>query len=147
MKFSRPAKLVTSLLLAVFLLTSAGALLGYAWCVGDDGHVEVSYATGRDCCDDGQGQDSSEQYVVPTVSQASGDSCGLCLDFSAQRGEAVFFKRAKRTSMVSLAPLSANSSLPSALQSIKLVVVDFLPQPPLRIAQAILSLRTVVLLN
>ncbi|MCK4507463.1 MAG: hypothetical protein KAU27_02910 [Desulfuromonadales bacterium] len=147
MKFTRSAKIVTFLLLAVFLLTSAGNLLGYAWCVGDDGHVEVSYATGRDCCDDGQEQGATEQYDVPTISQASGDSCGLCLDFSTQQCEAVFFKRIKRTSTASLVPLSANNSLPSAMQSVKLVAAVPLPQPPLRVAQAILSQRTVVLLN
>ena len=31
MKFTRSSKLVTSLLLAAFLVTSVGALLGYVW--------------------------------------------------------------------------------------------------------------------
>jgi hypothetical protein len=147
MKFNCSSKLVTSLLLATFLVTSAGALLGYVWCVGDDGHVEVSYASDMNCCGDRQRQRAANQYDIPSISQASGDSCGLCLDFSAQQDEAVFLKRTKRASTVSPDPLSPNHSLANAMHGIELVAVSLLLQSPPRIAQAILLHRTVVLLT
>jgi hypothetical protein len=145
MNFTYSSKLVTSLLLATFLVTSAGVLLGYVWCVGDDGHVEVSYSSAVDCCGDDQKQRAVDQYDVPSISQTNGDPCGLCLDFSAQQGEAVFLKRTKRASSVSLDSLSPNHSLSSARQDVKLVAVNSLSQPPPRVAQAILFHRTVVL--
>ena len=147
MKFNRSSKLVTSLLIAAFLVTSVGALLGYVWCVGDDGHVEVSYTAGNDCCGDDHVQSSTKQYDGPSISQNSADHCGSCLDFSVQQCGAVFFKRIKRTSLVSLEPLSQNNSLPSAMQSIKLVATNHFRHPSQRIAQAILFHRTVVLLS
>ena len=146
MKFNSSSKFVTSLLLATFLVTSVGALLGYVWCVGDDGHVEVTYTVGGDCCADGEEQGTANHYDGPSITQASGDHCGSCLDFSAQQCEAVFFKRIKRTSLVSLDPVSPNNSLPSTMQSIKLVA-SLLPQPPPGVAQTILFHRTVVLLT
>lgn len=147
MKFNRSSKLVTCLLLTAFLATSVVALLGYVWCVGDDGHVEVNYTAGIDCCGDSHVQSTADQYDGPSISQASAEHCGSCLDFSAQQCEAVFFKRIKRSSLVSLEPLSPNNSLPSAMQSVKLVAANHFRQPSLRIAQAILFHRTVVLLS
>ena len=147
MKSTCLSKLVTILLLAAFLVTSVGSLFGYAWCVGDDGHVEVSYATGNGCCDDDRKQGAANQYDVPSVSRSSGDHCGLCLDFSAQQSEAVFFKRVKRTSMVSVEALPQISSIPNIIQSIQLVADNAVSQLPPRIAQTILAHRTVVLLN
>ena len=147
MKFTRSSKLVTSLLLAVFLVTSVGVLLGYVWCVGDDGHVEVSYTAGNDCCGDDHVRSSSKQYDGLSISQNSVDHCGSCLDFSAQQYEAVFFKRLKRTSLVSLELLLPSNSLPSAMQSVKLVATNHFRHPSQRIAQAILFHRSVVLLS
>jgi len=147
MKFNRSSKLVSSLLLAAFLVTSVGVLLGYVWCVGDDGHVEVNYTAGTDCCADSHVESPDDQYDEPSISQANTDHCGSCLDFSAQQCEAVFFKRLKRTSVVSLEPLSSNNSLPSAMQSVKLVAVNPFRQPSRRVAQAIMFHRTVVLMS
>ena len=147
MKLVYSSKLVTSLLLVAFLMTSVGTLLGYAWCVGDDGHVEVSYATGSGCCDDGHELSSAIQYDTPSLSQASDDHCGLCLDFTAQQSDAVFFKRFKKTLTIPVETLSSNNSSLSIIYSTKLVVDAPLPQPPPRIAQFLLVHRTVVLLN
>jgi len=147
MKFTRSSKLVTSLLLTAFLVTSVGALLGYVWCVGDDGHVEVTYTAGSDCCADGEVQRTAKHYSGPSISQANSDHCGSCLDFAAQQGEAVFLKRIKRTSVAPVEPLSLANSHPSAMHSIKLVAGSILPQPLPVVAQAILFHRTVVLLT
>jgi len=147
MKFNRSSKLVSSLLLAAFLVTSVGVLLGYVWCVGDDGHVEVNYTAGTDCCADGHVKRPADQYDGPIISEANTDHCGSCLDFSAQQSEAVFFKRIKRNSLVSLEPLSLDNSLPSAMQSVKLAAANHSRQPSLRIAQAIIFHRTIVLLS
>ncbi len=147
MKFNLSSKFVTSLLLAAFLVTSVGALLGYVWCVGDDGHVDVSYAAGNDCCAGDEGSGTANHYVGPSISQADSDHCGSCLDFAVQQCEAVFLKRIKRTTVAPLEPLSPKNSHPGAMQSIKLVAGSFLPQPPPGVAQAILFHRTVVLLT
>ena len=147
MKFNKSAKLVTSLLLAAFLVTSVGALLGYVWCVGDDGHVEVSYTTGTNCCDDDQVHGTAKHYDELSISQSNSDHCGSCLDFAAQQCEAVFLKRIKRTTVAPIEPLSPNNSHPAVMQSLKLVAGSFLPQPPPGVAQAILFHRTVVLLT
>lgn len=141
------SKLVTSLLLTFFLVMSTGTLVGYAWCLGDDGHVEVSYATGDNCCGDGQESGDSDNYTTPSLIQPNGDDCGLCLDFSARQSEAVFTKRVKRASTPSIETLTPNNThLQIALSSPK-TANAFTVQAVPRIAQAILAHRTVVLLN
>lgn len=147
MKLTPSTKLITSLLLATFVLMSAGTLFGYAWCVGDDGHVEVSYVPGDGCCDGELSRSATQTHNRPGFSQASDDGCGLCLDFSTQQSDAVFLKRLKRSLTPSADALSPKSFFPGITQSLKLTVSCLAAQSPPRIAQAILAHRTVVLLN
>ena len=146
MKSYCPSKLATLLFLAVFLLTSLGTF-GYAWCVGDDGHVEVSYATEDGCCSEGQDREYGIKYESPGLSRLSGQDCGLCLDFATPQNEAVFFKRIKRTTTVVLEPLSPGSPFIKVLPGNQLVARTLASPKVLRIAQAILAHRTVVLLT
>lgn len=147
MRLLRPSRIVTVLLLSAFLLTSTGNAFGYAWCVGGDGHVEVNYVNDEECCvgdDSARGLKSSG---VIEISQFDGKPCGLCLDFSAQQGEAVFFKRLKRTSTISIASFSPGCPPSTAIKVAIRSAAGVAPQALPRISSDILAHRTVVLLN
>lgn len=146
MKSYCPSKLATLLFLAVFFLTSLGTF-SYAWCVGNDGHVEVNYATEDVCCGVNKIRESGIKYESPGLSRLSGQDCGLCLDFATPQNEAIFFKRIKRTTTVALEPLSPSSSFIKILPDNQLVARKVAFSKKLRIEQAILAHRTVVLLT
>ena len=128
-----------------FVMASAGTVFGYAWCFGDDGHVEVSYSSGVVCCDEDLENRTADRYIVPTISQSSADSCGSCLDVSTPQCGAVFLKRLKQVSSTSVATVSTNIFSPKMVQgapwSAKLTSLS-----P-RVSPTILAHRTVVLLN
>ena len=136
---------MTYLLLATFLVAGAGTLFGYAWCFGDDGHVEVNYTKGVSCCSEDLENRSADRYVTATISQSSGDFCGSCLDVSTQQCGAVFLKRLKRASTASVAILTANFFSPKRVQGSPWVA-RLTPLSP-RVSPTILAHRTVVLLN
>lgn len=140
------SKLATFLLLTTFLVASVGTVFGYSWCVGVDGHVEVSYVKDSGCCVNDTESRPADKYSVPGVSQLNGDSCGLCLDFTAQQYDAVFLKRVKRLSTVSVETLPANLVPPGVKQSSQLIQGRLVSLPP-RVSQTILAHRTVVLLS
>jgi hypothetical protein len=139
-------KFVALLLLPAFLIASAGDMLSYAWCLGDDGHVEINYVTSNGCCDSNLETSHIVRPNVSTLHQSSNNHCGSCLDFSAQPNEAVFSKRLKRISSGSIA-ITSNGFPPISAQDAKLVVGNLASQTPTRISQTILAHRTVVLLN
>jgi len=141
------SKIAAFLLLPAFLIASAGDMLGYAWCLGEDGHVEINYVTSNGCCDSNFENSHSARPDVATLHQSSDNHCGSCLDFSTQPNEAVFSKRLKRTSSGSINAISSNSFPSISAQNAKLVVGNLASQPPPRISQTILAHRTVVLLN
>ena len=145
MKYRYCSKLVTYLLVTTFLVASAGTVFGYAWCFGDDGHVDVSYSNGGGCCDEDLEKRTADRYAVPTISQLSGDSCGSCLDVSAQQCGAVFIKRLKRVSITAVATLTANSFSPKMVLGAPWVARLASLSP--RVSPTILAHRTVVLLN
>ena len=147
MKLISFTKFVAFLLLPAFLIASAGDMLGYAWCLGDDGHVEIQYVTSNGCCDSNLENSHSVRPDVATLHQSSDNHCGSCLDFSTQPNEAVFSKRLKRVSSGSIKIISSNSFPSISAQNVKLVVSNLASQPPPRVSQAILAHRTVVLLN
>lgn len=139
------SKLVTCLLLTTFFLASTASVFGYAWCLGDDGHVEVSYSKGSGCCDPEPGKLPVARHIVPTITQSSDNFCSSCLDFSVQTCDAVFTKRVKRVTPPPVALLNARVFSPKVVQSTPwdVKLTSLLP----RISQAILVHRTVVLLN
>jgi hypothetical protein len=145
MKYRYCSKLVTYLLLATFLVAGAGTAFGYAWCFGDDGHVEVNYSKGGGCCEEDLEKRTADRYAVPTISQLSGDSCGSCLDVTAKQRGAVFFKPLKRVSTPSVATLSENLFSPKMVLDApwRASLTSLSP----RVSPTILAHRTVVLLN
>ncbi len=147
MKLITFSKIAALLLLPAFLIASAGDMLGYTWCLGDNGHVEVKYVTSNSCCDTNFEDSHSVRPGVATLHQSSDNHCGSCLDFSTQPNEAVFSKRLKRVSSDSINTISSNSFPSISTQNAKLVVGNLALQPPPRISQTILAHRTVVLLN
>lgn len=146
MKRIYPSKLEVLSLLVAFLVASVGTVFGYSWCVGDDGHVEVSYTKDSNCCVDEFNSHTVDRYDVPALGQPNGDACGLCRDFSAQQNDAVVFKRVKKVSTFPVAALSSETlSLKAGLIAQK--GAFNLALQPLRVSQTILAHRTVVLLN
>jgi len=145
MKYRYCLKLVTYLLVTTFLVASAGTVFGYAWCFGDDGHVDVSYSNGGGCCDEDLENRTADRYSVATISQSSGDSCGSCLDVTAQQCSAVLVKRLTRVSTPSVATLATNSFSPKIVHGTPWVAKLTSHSP--RVSPTILAHRTVVLLN
>ncbi|MGK2906584.1 MAG: hypothetical protein ACSLFH_09600 [Desulfuromonadales bacterium] len=146
MKLMPSSKVMVCLLLAAFLTASAGNVFGYAWCVGDDGHVGIDVFTDKSCCaDDFQG-DKAVRSDLSAISQSS-EHCGLCLDFSAQQSDAVFLKRLKRIPTTSSDTVSPKSHTQIAPRNDNLVVGHLMPRFQPRISQTMLAHRTVVLRN
>jgi hypothetical protein len=150
---SIPMKLIPSynimvlLLLLAFLTTSVGNVFGYAWCIGDDGHVGIDSVAGKGCCIDVCKSDYTDRkYDVSAISQTS-EYCSQCLDFSTLQTEAVFFKRLKRIPTVSKVTVTPNVFPPIAVQNLKMVAGNLILGPQPRISQTILAHRTVVLRN
>jgi hypothetical protein len=140
-------QIVGLLLLPTFLFLSVGTAPGYAWCFGEDGHSEIEEATVAGCHD---GQDKPGEAVrhdTPTLHNSEDEHCGPCLDFSLQQDEANFSKRLKKAPAIPIEITSLNGFTFAFAQSVKLVSGNLASQPPPRISQAILSHRTVVLLN
>lgn len=141
------SKIAALLLLPAFLIASAGDMLDYTWCLGDDGHVEIKYVTSNGCCDSNFENSHISRSEVATLHQSSDNHCGSCLDFSTQPNEAVFAKRLKRVSSNPIKAITANGFPSISAQNAKLVVSNLASQPPPRISQTILAHRTIVLLN
>ena len=135
------------LLLPIFLVATIISMPGYAWCFGDDGHIDVEYIAGSSCADEASTPNRSDNHDEVSLSQSDEDHCGPCLDFDIQLNDATTTKRLENKAPVSLGAI-AITALPSiSAQTVKLVVGNLVPQPPPRIAQSILNHRTVVLLN
>jgi len=147
MKLITSCKIMVLLLLLAFLTTSVGNVFGYAWCVGDDGHVGIDSVAGKGCRIDVCKSDyTDKKYDVFAISQAS-EYCSQCLDFSALQTEAVFFKRLKRIPTVFKVAVNPNSFPAIAVQNVKMVAGNLMLESQPRISQTILAHRTVVLLN
>ena len=147
MKRMISSKIMVLLLLSAFLATCVGNTFGFAWCVGNDGHVGINYVSENSCCVDDNKSNFVNRYDVPSMNPSNGDHCGLCLDFSAQSSEAVFLKRLNRIPLVSIATVIPNGFPQIANRRINLVADNLVPQFPPRVSQAILAHRTVVILS
>lgn len=145
MRYCCYSKLVACLLLATFLVAGAGSLFGYAWCFGDDGHVDVSFTRNVNCCNEALEKRSANRDVLPNISQRSADSCGSCLDVSTQQRGAVTFKRLKQVSTPSVAASVTSSFSHKKAHGTAWSVR--LASRSLRVSPTILAQRTVVLLN
>lgn len=132
-------------LLLVFTLMTIGSVPGFAWCIGQDGHIEIEFAAAGDCC-----VGSSELTITPNgLSDQSvhidQDHCGPCLDLFLQCHNVVSVNRFHKDTVVAGFCIENDivAGIPSA---VKLLLGNLVPQPPPRISQAILAHRTTVLL-
>ena len=129
-------------LLVTLLLMGTSNVSGSVWCVGNDCHIKVSYAIDSVCCSSDLRKNGGSW-----IGRYDDNNCDLCKDFPAQQGEAVFSKRVKRVSPTPHVSLSAGSFSAGTVSSGKHSVAKNLAPSVPRIAQTLLSLRTVVLLN
>jgi hypothetical protein len=138
---------IALLLIPVFFVATVVSMPGYAWCFGDDGHVDIEYIAGNGSADAASATNHSDKHGEPSLSQPDADYFGPCVDLDIQLNDATTIKRLENKAPVSIDAI-AITSLPSlSAQTIKMVVGNLVPQPPPRIAQSILNHRTVVLLN
>jgi len=143
----RPSRhIIAFVSLLVFLLSGQAGVQGYVWCLGEDGHAALEYPANAACGQgaEHQGRDCGAEETVnlPPLKE----HCGSCLDIPTS---------ADATSR----RLQENEELPVHVRFPAAFEASLLPgcvrelegnlnlQPPPRISQAILSLRTVVLLN
>jgi hypothetical protein len=138
---------ITLLLLPVFLVATVISMPGYAWCFGDDGHIDVEYVAGIGCADDASAATAADNQNETSVSQSDEEHCGPCLDLDIQLNDATTKKRLENKARVSLGAIAINAFPTFSTQTVKMVVGNLVPQPPPRIAQSILNHRTVVLLT
>jgi hypothetical protein len=120
---------------------------GYAWCFGDDGHVDIEYIAGSDCADGVSAPISADKHNEYSFSQSDEEHCGPCLDFYIQLNDATTTKRLENKAPVSIGAIAITAVPSLSAQTVKMLVGNLVPQPPPRIAQTILNHRTVVLLN
>lgn len=138
---------IALLLLPVFLAATLLSLPGYAWCFGDDGHLDVKYIAASGSAAEVSAPTRSDQHEGLSLAQSDEEHCGPCLNFVIQLNDATATKRLENRAPVSIGAI-AISTLPSlSAQTVKMVIGNLLPQPPPRIAQSILHHRTVVLLT
>jgi len=139
-------RIIVLLLLPAFILTSASEVLGFAWCVGNDGHVEFERGTRHNCGDENFTDENFGRNDARIILGTNYECCGPCLDLSIQN-EAYIIKRLKKTSVAPSDAISQNVFPRNTIQSTKLLVGNLITQQPSRISQTILAHRTVVLLN
>jgi len=132
--------------LLIFLLTGQIGVQGYVWCLGEDGHAALEYAAGDSCGPGAQTQDRDchGEGIFDLPSQD--EHCGPCLDIPHSLDAA-----SRRTQDHKGFPF--HFGFPAMVQGspvptfARTLTANLYPQPPPRISQTILSLRTVVLLN
>ena len=138
---------ITFLLLPVFFVATIISMPGYAWCFGDDGHIDVEYVAGSGCADDASAASAADNQNVASYSQSDEEHCGPCLDFDIQLNDATTKKRLENKAPVCIDAIAINAFTTFSSQTVKMVVGNLVPQPPPRISQSILNHRTVVLLT
>jgi hypothetical protein len=147
MRAKFPKIIVLLVLLPAFLTIGVSEGLGFSWCYGDDGHVELELAS-----PDGCGDNASKQEAAPHCDEKAGltsdeDHCGPCLDFAIESGAPLASKRLEKQTPPAIDIATLISQRPTLSTNSKTVVNNLAPQPPPRISQTILTHRTVVLLN
>lgn len=144
----KPSRYIVVLIsLLIFLLTGQAGVLGYVWCLGENGHSEFESVANKGCaatspqqaqdCHDGKGA---------LESHTQEDHCGTCLDIPACLDATSTRDQSQKGCDVStgLASLPQISLSPIFAQ---VLTKNLLAQPPPRVSQTILAHRTVVLLN
>lgn len=137
--------MVALICLLVFVLTGQAGVQGYVWCLGEDGHAVLEYASGKGCGPDWAPQGGPDGHRQAFAHLESGDHCGPCLDIPT-----TFEATARRSpsAKFSAAPAAAAPAFSPPLPAFaRAETVSLSPQPPPRPRQSLLFQRTVVLLN
>jgi len=144
---TRPSRLIVAFVsLLVFLLSGQAGVQGYVWCLGEDGHAALEYAANAACGQGAEHQDracgADETVNLPPLQE----HCGSCFDIptSADATSRRLQKNEELPVYVRFPAAFQSSLLPGCVRGLE---GNLNLQPPPRISQAILSLRTVVLLN
>ena len=140
-------QIVATFLLPAFLLVSIGSAPAYAWCFGEEVHLEIEEKTISGYVGHQEEPKEAAKYDIPSFYSSDDKHCGTCFHLSAQQNKATYSKRPEKPLNVPVDVTSLNV-LPQAITlKVGLVAVNLASQPPPRISQALLALRTVVLLN
>jgi len=132
--------------LLIFLLTGQIGVQGYVWCLGEDGHAALEYAAGGSCGPGAQPQDQDCHGEVIFDLPSQEEHCGPCLDIPHSLN--AISKRTQDHKDFQSHILFQSTAQVSAIPAFsRTLTANLYPQPPPRISQAILSHRTVVLLN
>ena len=139
------SKISTLLLTLLFLISSVLSIPGFAWCFGEDGHIEIEYVSTGDCGD----RPAASPSKVAGTSQAhiDEDHCGPCQDIYLQAHEARSVGRIYFKAPLDPGALAFNTNPSISSPTVRMVVGNLVPQPPPRIPRSILEHRTIVLLN
>ena len=142
MKFRLLPKIVAFLLLPTFLVINAS---DYAWCFGDDGHVEIKTVACKSPFEESRPLKAATKQQLPRLLEDGAENCGPCLDLYINQVAVTIKKRYKKISLPTL-KIAQSSSLPFSFTQ-AVIVGKALPQPSRHISQALLTHRTVVLLH
>lgn len=144
----KPSRYIVVLIsLLIFLLTGQAGVLGYVWCLGEDGHSEFESVANKGCYttppQQAQGCHNEEGALE---SHTQEDHCGPCLDIPACLDVTSTRNQSQKGFDVS----TGTASLPQISLSpifARVLTKNLLAKSPPRVSQAILAHRTVVLLN
>lgn len=133
-------RIIALFLLPSLMLVSAGDALGFSFCVGLDGHVEIESGFRNDF--DGMPCDS--KHKGSTCLKSGYECCGPCLDFVLQNA-AHLVSRHLKTASAPVKTISWNIPSLKPRQGIHLVAGKLVTNPQPRVSQSVLTHRTVVL--
>jgi hypothetical protein len=140
------SKILALILVPLFLITGVVSVPGYAWCLGDDDHLEIERFERWGCVDNSLNGRDPVNHNDGFANQIDEDHCGSCVDFYTQSHDV---KTPKQLQSIPPAPIDtfpAGSFTQHTSPVAKMVVGNLAPQPPPRIPQTILTHRTIVLL-
>jgi hypothetical protein len=141
MKMKALRQLFAIISLLAFLLTGQASAFGFVLCLGDDGHAALEYALDEAC---GEGPDERSGEPACGLS-AIDEHCGPCLDLDPSLHAA----SVRPQDHLKFPPITMPAVMPASPVPVfvRVHIANLYPQPPPQISQAILFLRTVVLLN
>ena len=140
-------KFTVTLFVSLFCVVSVFSASSYAWCTGDNGHVELlDNVVVNNCNPSDSGPGGSVISSVATIFQANDAHCDACLDFAVLQDNATFVKRLKRPIASTAVFLFPEAVFSDYYTSVKTVAADLLPQPSPSFPRAILEHKTIVLL-
>jgi hypothetical protein len=136
--------LLIFLSLVTFVVTGVSNTFGYAWCFGADGHASVEQASANGCKDRDEGCSALAPLKTFGQPRLDQEHCQPCKDFIAGQADIILPKRQAKVPRITLT---------DSIKVAGFAVPEFHARQPkflsgsLRVSNAILAHRTVVLLN